>query len=92
LTLRENTELRLFKNGELRRLFGLKRDEIIGSWRKFHDEELHKFYYSPNITRIKSWRLRLEGHVARIGEKRNAYRVLVGRPEGKRPLGTYRRT
>jgi hypothetical protein len=66
-------------NRVLRGIFGPKRDEV-------HNEELHNFYCSPSITRIiKSRRMRCEGHVARIGEKKNAYRILVGKPEGKRP-------
>jgi hypothetical protein len=65
-----------------------KRDEITGEWRKLHNEELRDLYSSPSITRIiKSRRMRWAGHVVRMGEKRNAYRLLVGKPEGKRPLG-----
>jgi hypothetical protein len=75
----------------LRRIFGPKRDED-GSWRKLHNDELHILYSSPNIVRvIKSRRMRWAGHVARMGEGRGVYRVLVGRPEGKRPLGRPRR-
>jgi hypothetical protein len=71
----------------LRRIFGPKREED-GSWRKFHNDELHDLYSSPNIVRvIKSRSMRWDGHVARMGEGRGIYRVLVGRPEGKRPLG-----
>jgi hypothetical protein len=71
----------------LRRIFGLKKDEIIGGWRKLHNEELHNLYSLPNVIRmIKSRRTRWAGHVACIGEKRNAYRIMVGKPEGKRPL------
>jgi hypothetical protein len=77
---------------DLDRLFGPKRDEVTGEWRKLHDEELRDLYSSPSIIRIiKSRRMRWEGHVARIGEKRNAYRLLVGKPEGKRPIGKTRR-
>jgi hypothetical protein len=71
----------------LRRIFGPKRDEVTGGWRKLHNKELHDLYSSPSIIRIKSRRMRWAGHVARMGEKRNAYRLLVGKPEGKRPLG-----
>jgi hypothetical protein len=75
----------------LRRIFGPKREED-GSWRKLHNDELHSLYSSPNIVRvIKSRRMRWAGHVARMGEGRCVYRVLVGRPEGKRPLGRPRR-
>jgi hypothetical protein len=76
----------------LRRIFGSKRDEVTGDWRKLHIEELHDLYSSPSIIRImKSRRMRWTGHVARTREKRNVYRLLVGNPEGKRPLGTPRR-
>jgi hypothetical protein len=83
----------VFENRVLRRIFGPKRDEVTGDWRKLHNEELHNLYSSPNILRmIKSRRMRWAGHVARMGENRNAYRILVGEPEGKRPLGGPRRT
>ena len=76
----------------LRRIFGPKKDEVTRGWRKLHSEELHNLYSSPSIIRmIKSRRMRWAGHVARMGEKRNAYRTLVGKPEGKRPLGRPRR-
>jgi hypothetical protein len=76
----------------LRRLFGLKRDEVTGEWRKLHNEELRDLYSSRSIIRIiKSRRMRCVGNVARMGEKRNAYRLLVGKPEGKTPLGRPRR-
>jgi hypothetical protein len=76
----------------LRRIFGPKRDEVTGEWKKLHKEELRDLYSSPSIIRIiKSRRTRWAGHVARMGEKRNAYRLLVGKPQGKRPLGRYRR-
>jgi hypothetical protein len=74
----------VFENRVLRRIFGPKRDEVTGDWRKLHNEELHNLYSSPNRM-IKS-RMRWAGHVARMGETRNAYRILVGNPEGKRPL------
>jgi hypothetical protein len=76
----------------LGRIFGPKRDEVTGGWRKPHNEELHNLYSSPSIIRIiKSRRMRWAGRVARMEEKRNAYRLLVGKPEGKRPLGRPRR-
>jgi hypothetical protein len=71
----------------LRKIFELKRDEVTGEWRKLHNEDLCDLYSSPSIIRIiKSRRMRWAGHIARMGEKRNAYRLLVGKPEGKRPL------
>ncbi|KAJ4427453.1 hypothetical protein ANN_25076 [Periplaneta americana] len=86
LTLREEHRFRVFENKVLRKIFGAKRDEVTGEWRKLHNTELHALYSSPDIIRnIKSRRLRWAGHVAHMGESRNAYRVLVGRPEGKRP-------
>ncbi|KAJ4435786.1 hypothetical protein ANN_18405 [Periplaneta americana] len=92
LTLREEQRLRVFENKVLRKIFGAKWDEVTGEWRKLHNIELHALYSSPDIIRnIKSRRLRWAGHVARMGESRNAYRVLVGRLEGKRPLGRPRR-
>ncbi|KAJ4429695.1 hypothetical protein ANN_21896 [Periplaneta americana] len=88
LTLRGEQRLRVFENKVLRKIFGAKRDEVTGEWRKLHNTELHALYSSPDIIRnIKSRRLRWAGHVARMDESRNACRVLVGRPEGKRPLG-----
>jgi hypothetical protein len=76
----------------LRRIFGPKRDEVTGGWRKLHNEKLRDLYCSPSIIRIiKSRRMGWVGHVARMGEKRNAYRLLVGKTEGKRPLGRPRR-
>jgi hypothetical protein len=87
LTLREGHRLRVFENRVLRKIFGPKREED-GSWRKLHNDELHDLYSLPNIVRvIKSRRMRWAGHVARMGEGRGVYRFLVGRPEGKRPLG-----
>ncbi|KAJ4438503.1 hypothetical protein ANN_14448 [Periplaneta americana] len=92
LTLREGHRLRVFENKVLRKIFGAKRDENTGEWRKLHNTELHALYSSPDIIRnIKSRRLRWAGHVAHMGESRNAYGVLVGRPEGKRPSGRPRR-
>jgi hypothetical protein len=78
----------VFENRVLRRIFGPKGDEVTGEWRTLHNEELRDLYSSPSIIRIiKSRKMRWAGHVARMGEKRNAYRLLVGKPEGKRPLG-----
>jgi hypothetical protein len=77
----------VFENRVLRRICGPKRDEVTGDWRKLHNEELRNLYSSPNIIRmIKSRRMRWAGHVARMGETRNVYRILVGKSEGKRPL------
>jgi hypothetical protein len=88
LTLKEEPRLRVFENRVLRRIFDPKRDEVTAGWRKLHNEELHNLYSSPSTIRMtKIRRIRWEGHVARMGEKRNAYRILVGKPEGKRPLG-----
>jgi hypothetical protein len=79
--------LRVFVNRELRRIFGSKKDDAIEKWKKQHHEELNDLYCSPNIVRvIKSRRMRWVGHVARMGKGRGVYRVLVGKPEGKRPL------
>jgi hypothetical protein len=84
LTLREERRLRVFENRVLRRVFGAKRDEITGDWRKLHNEELRDLYSLPNIVRVvKSRRMRWAGHVARMGEGIVEHRVLVGRPEGK---------
>jgi len=92
MTLREERELRVFENMVLRRIFGPRRDEVMGDWRRLHNEQLNYLYSSPNIVRvIKSRRMRWAGHVARMGEEREVYRVLVGKPEGKRPLGRPRR-
>ena len=85
-------KLRVFENMVLRRIFGPRKDEVPGEWSRLRNEELNDFYSSPNIVRvIKSRRTRWAGHVARMGEKRGVYRVLVGKPEGKRPLGRPRR-
>jgi hypothetical protein len=84
--------LRVFENRVLRRTFGPRRDEVKGDWRKLHNAELHNLYSSPNkIEMIKSRRMRCTGYLARMGETRNAYRVLIGKPEGKRLLGRPRR-
>jgi len=88
LTLKEERWLRVSENRVLRRIFGPKRDEVTGEWRKLHNEKLYGLYCSPNIFRvIKSRRMSWAGHVARMGERRGVYRILVGKPEGKRPLG-----
>jgi hypothetical protein len=86
--LREERRLRVFENRVLRRICGPERDELTGDWRKLHNEELNDLYCSLTIVRvIKSRRMRWAGRVARMGEERCVYRVLVGKPEGKRPLG-----
>jgi hypothetical protein len=78
----------VFENWVLRRIFGPRRDEVTGEWRNMHNEELHNLYSSPDIIRqVKSRRMRWAGNVARMGEERKVYRVLVGKPEGKRPVG-----
>ena len=92
LKLREESKLRVFENMVLRRIFGPRRDEVTGEWRRLHNEELSDLYCSPNIVRvINSRRMRWAGHVARTGEERGVYRVLVGKPDGRRPLGRPRR-
>jgi hypothetical protein len=93
LMLREEHRLREFENRVLRRIFGPKRDEVTGEWRKLHSEELHNLYSYPDIIRqVKSRRMRWAGHVARMGEERKVYKVLVGKPKGKRPLVRPRRS
>jgi len=80
--LREERRLRVFENRALRGMFGVKRNEVTGEWRKLHNEELNDLYCSPNIVRvIKCRRMRWAGHIARMGERRGVYRVLVGKPE-----------
>ena len=92
LTLREEHRLRVFENRVLRRTFGPKRDGVTGEWRKLHNEELNDLYCSPNIVRVIKWRrMRWARHVARMEEGRGVHKVLVGKPEGKRPLGRPRR-
>jgi hypothetical protein len=90
--LREEHRLRVFENRVLRRIFGPRMEEDE-SWRTLHNDELHNLYSSPNIVRVnKSRRMRWAGHVARMEEGRVVYKVLVGRPEGKGPLGRPRRS
>jgi hypothetical protein len=92
LTLREEHRLRVFENRVLRRIFGPLRDEMTGGWRKLHNEQLHGLYSWPNIVRvINARRIRWAGHVARLGEVRGAYNILVGRPEERRQLERPRR-
>jgi len=87
LTLREERKLRVFENMVLRKIFGPRRDEVMGEWRRLCNEELNDLYSSPNIVQvIKLRRMRWAGHVARMGEERGVYRVLVRKLEGKRPL------
>lgn len=91
-TLADEHKLRVFENKVLRKIYGPKRDEMTGEWRRLHNEELHGLYDSPDVVKImKSKRLRWAGHVARMREKRRLYSILVGRPDGKRPLGRPRR-
>jgi PAS domain-containing protein len=92
LTLREKRRLRVFENRVLRRIFGPKRDEVTGEWRRLHKKQLYALYSSPDfIWVIKSRGLRWTGHVAWMGTRRSAYRILVGNPEGRRLLGRPRR-
>jgi hypothetical protein len=91
LTLREEQRLRVFEIRVLRRVFGPKRDKVTGEWRRLYNKELNDLYTSPNIIRvIKSRKMRWAGHVARMGDKRGTHWILVGRPEGRRPLGRLR--
>jgi len=91
LTLREECRLRVFENRVLRRVFGPKRDKVRGESRKLHNEELSDLYSLPNIVRVvKLRRMRWAGHVARMGEGRGVHRILVGKPEGRRPVGSPR--
>jgi len=80
--------MRVFENRVLRNVFGPKMDEVTGEWRELHNDDLNDLCCSLNVIRvIKSRRMKWAGHVARIGERKGVYRVLVGKPEGKRPLG-----
>ena len=90
LTLREEHRLRVFENRVLRRIFGPRRDEVW-EWRKLHNEEPNDLYSPPNSVRVIKSRMKWAGHVARMEKRRGVYRVLVGKPEGKRPLGRLRR-
>jgi len=89
--MREERRLKVFENRVLRRTFGSKRDEVTGEWRKLHNEELNDMHCSSNIVWVIKSRIRWARHVVRMGEKRSVYSVLVGRPEGKKPLGRARR-
>jgi hypothetical protein len=92
LTLREEHRLRGFENRVLMRISGPNRDDVTGGWRKLYNEELHNLYSSRSIIRmVKSMRMRWAGHVVRMGEKRNSYMILMGKPDGKRPVGRPRR-
>ena len=83
----------MFENRVLKRIFGPKRNEVTGKWRKLYNEELVDLYSSANIVRVIKWRkMKWMGHVARMGERRDVYRILMGKPEGKRPLGRPRRS
>jgi hypothetical protein len=88
--LREERRLRAFENGVLRKVSGTRRDEVAGDWRRLHNEELHDLHSSQIIRVIKSRRMRSAGHVTYTGDRRGTYRVLVGKPEGKRALGRCR--
>jgi hypothetical protein len=87
LILREGQRLRVSENRVLRRIFEPKRNEVTGGWRKLHNEKLHNLYSLPNVIRmIKTRRMRWAGNIIRMGKKRNAYRILMGKPEGKKTL------
>jgi len=91
LILREERRLRVFENRVLRRIFGPKRYEVKGEWGKLHNEELNDLYSLPSIVRVIKSRMRWAGHAACMGKRRVVYRVVVGKPVGKRPLGRPRR-
>jgi hypothetical protein len=90
LTVREERRLSMVENAVLRRVFVPKKDEVTGDWKRLHNEELYDLHTSPNIIRVIVTEVRCIGHVARMGDRRGACRVLVGRPEGKRPWGRFR--
>ena len=90
LTLKDEHRQRVFENMVLRRIFGPKKDEVAGEWRKLHNEELYDLYSPNSIGVVKSKRTRWTGHVVRMGKGRGVYRVLVGKPGGKRPFGISR--
>jgi hypothetical protein len=93
LILREEHRSKVFENRALRRVFGSERGKVEGGWRRLHNEDLHYWYSSPNIIKvIKSGRLRRVVYVARMGKMRNAYKIFVGKPEWKRPVGRSSRT
>ena len=86
--MRQERRLKVFENRVLRRVFGPKRDEVTGEWKKLHNEELRDLYSLPNIVQVvKSRRMTWAGHVAHMGEERGVHRILVGKPEGKKPMG-----
>jgi hypothetical protein len=85
--LKEGRRLRVFENWVLGKIFGPKREEVREEWRRLHNEELYALYSSPNIVRVIKSRIKTAGHVTRVGNRRCAYRVFIGRPEGKRQLG-----
>jgi hypothetical protein len=88
----EESRFSVFENRVLRRIFGPKREEVAGGWRRLHNEELHNLYTSPDVIRmIKSRRMSWARHIVCVGVMRNAYKILVGKPEGKRPRGRHRR-
>jgi len=90
--LREERKLRVSENMVLRRIFGPRRDDVTGEWRRLNNEKLNDLYCSPNIVRVITWRrMRWAGQLSRMGEERGVYRVLVGKSEGRRPLGRPRR-